>query len=81
MKKLTEKQQIELEELERQRKERLTFDAKLDHLRHWLEDGYKECEARDWVIEALAQKGKELCDEADAMYDLIMLRRREFGID
>ena len=72
-----------------------TFDARTDEYRE-LEGGEKEDKEDNpmlgWhgirrdideprMFKAQIKAIKELYDEGEAMYDLIMLKRREFGID
>lgn len=81
MKKLTEKQQIELEELDNQRKEANYLSGALNKVKYWLKEGYKDADDLDWLFETIDEKCTDLNREAASIVDVIMLKRREFGID
>ena len=81
MKKLTEKQQIELEALDNQRKEANYLSGALSKVKYWLQDGYKDADELDLLFEMIDEKCVDLNRKAASIYDLIMLKRKEFGID
>ena len=81
MTKLTDKQIEELQALDDQRKEAGYLYGSLYKVKYWLREGYKDADDLDWLFETIDEKCTDLLREADSIVDVIMLKRKEWGVN
>jgi hypothetical protein len=75
---MTPSQIQKLEELDSQRKAANEQSGDLLAVRQWLRDGYKDSDKIECLYEMIQEKVEELNREADSIFDLILLRKKEY---
>ena len=66
----------ELEKLDMERKNCLYVAGELIELKHWLENGYKECEGRNVAEKIIYDEYLVLKHRAEELLELIMFKRK-----